>query len=586
MRWGRCSWLHCVQLGLGAPSSANRTDPGVSAHYCSGMHNTAQHTPARGESAYTLPEYPFRPPPELQGHAPGRYPVVIVGAGLAGLTLAADLSQRGLRCVVLDEDNTVGVRGASSRGIVYVQKTLEIMRRLGIYDRIRAKGVTWSAGKILAGDEVLYEYDYQPASISEQPPFINLQQFYLEWYLVDRIVELGQADLRWMNRVVGVENHADHVRLQVETPDGSYALDADWVIAADGVNSSVRNVLQLPERTERGQDRWCITDVRFHRTQCNERWTWVEAPFNEGRAVWQHLMADNVWRLDFQMQPDADPAQVSRPEVARERVARMLGKDVAFDLVWVGPYSYRTMLMDRFRHGRLLFIGDAAHAKSPFGARGGNSGIQDADNLGWKLALVQAGLAPATLLDSFDTERRRAAEENIRVTARSGRFLQPRSEMEFMLRRATLQLARHHAFARVLLNTGRLCAPHHYGGLPTVGAGANDGRSMANIALERDGRTVHMVDFLAEGKLVALAFGGQAAVLQQAVDAAKLPVRVLEVGHDVNDPDGLLARETGTPPGGVALLRPDGHLSASLPTADITTLLAAAKRALGHKETL
>jgi 3-(3-hydroxy-phenyl)propionate hydroxylase len=549
------------------------------------MHTAAPDTPALGESGYTLPEYPFVPPPELQGDAPVRYRVVIVGAGLAGLTLAADLSLRGVRCIVLDEDNTVGVRGAASRGIVYVQKTLEVMRRLGVYERIRDKGVTWSAGKILAGEEVLYAYDYRPASISEQPPFINLQQFYLEWYLVDRIVELGQADLRWMTRVVGAENHADHVRLSVQTPAGSYTLEADWVVAADGVNSTVRNLLKLPEHTERGHDRWCITDVRFRHTRRNERWTWVEAPFNDDRAVWQHLMADDVWRLDFQMPPDADPAHVSRPDVARERVARMLGKDVTFDLVWVGPYSYRTMLMERFRHGRLLFIGDAAHAKSPFGARGGNSGIHDADNLGWKLALVLAGRAPATLLDSFDIERHRAAEENIRITGRSGRFLQPRSAMEYLLRRAVLHLARHHAFARALLDTGRLCAPHHYGGLPTVGVGTHDGRCIANIALQRGGGTVHLVDLLADGLLLALVFGGPGAALQQALDAAGLPARVLVVGHDVHDPDGLLARETGTAPGGVALLRPDGHLSASLPTADPAALLSAALRALGHPET-
>jgi len=217
-------------------------------------------------STYTLPEFAFRTPPELGGGAaPARYPVVIVGGGLAGLTLAADLASRGVASVLLDEDNTVGVRGASSRGIVYVQRTLEIMARLGVYQRLAAKGVTWSAGKILAGDEVLYAYDYQPQSVSVQPPFINIQQFYLEWYLVDRINDLGLCDLRWSSRVVGATNHDDLVALTVATPEGEYTLQADWVVAADGVNSSLRNLLQLPEHTERGQDRWCITDVRFKR---------------------------------------------------------------------------------------------------------------------------------------------------------------------------------------------------------------------------------------------------------------------------------------------------------------------------------
>ncbi|HSW18940.1 MAG TPA: FAD-dependent monooxygenase [Ramlibacter sp.] len=534
------------------------------------------------DSGYTLPEYAFVPPPDLDAPAPRRYPVVIVGAGLAGLTLAADLSLRGVACVVLDEDNTVGVRGASSRGIVYVQRTLEIMRRLGIYERIRAKGVSWSSGKILAGDEVLYAYDYQPASVSEQPPFINLQQFYLEWFLVDRLLALGRADLRWKSRVVGARNHEDHVCLSVETPAGPYELQADWVIAADGVNSAVRNLLALPEATERGQDRWCITDVRFSRSPLNERWTWVEAPFNENRAVWQHLMADDVWRLDFQMAPDADPAHVSRADVARERVARMLGPETQFELVWVGPYSYRTMLMERFRHGRLLFIGDAAHAKSPFGARGGNSGIMDADNLGWRLALVLAGRAGPSLLDHFQLERHRAAQENIRVTGRSGRFLQPRSPNEFRQRRAVLNLARRHAFARGLLDTGRLCAPHHYGGLPGVGSQAQDGKAVPNVALSSRAGPLHLIDLLREAgdAPVAFVFGPGKAALQDALASAGLPLQLHAEGEDFSDPQGLLATQTGTPAGGIALIRPDSHLAASLPTADPLALVNAARRAL------
>nr|WP_315425866.1 FAD-dependent monooxygenase [uncultured Albidiferax sp.] len=542
--------------------------------------------PNIADSAYVLPEYAFVRPPDLNATQVRRYPVVIVGAGLAGLTLAADLSLRGVACVVVDEDCTVGVRGASSRGIVYVQRTLEIMQRLGIFDRICTKGVTWSSGKILAGEDVLYEYDFQPSSVSQQPPFINLQQFYLEWFLVDRVLELGCADLRWKSRVTGVENHGDHVRLTVDTPEGPYTLEADWVIAADGVHSTVRNLLALPEKTERGQDRWCITDVRFSRPHLNERWTWVEAPFNENRAVWQHLMADDVWRLDFQMAPDADPAHVSREDVARERVARMLGSDTEFDLVWVGPYSYRTMLMESFRHGRLFFIGDAAHAKSPFGARGGNSGIMDADNLGWRLALVLAGRAREPLLDHFHIERHRAAQENIRVTGRSGRFLQPRVRNEFRLRRAVLNLARHHAFARTFLNTGRLCAPHHYGGLSSVGTRPQDGKAVPNVMLESATGPIHLIDVLQQvgDELVAFVFGPGKAELIRVLASSDLPVQVRSEGEDFRDPLGLLATQTDTPPGGIALIRPDSHLAASLPTTDPLALMTAARQSLAWSD--
>jgi 3-(3-hydroxy-phenyl)propionate hydroxylase len=542
--------------------------------------NTAD---AAAQAGYRLPEFAYHAPPELTSGTRRRHPLVIVGAGLAGLTLAADLAQRGVASVVLDDDNTVGVRGASSRGIVYVQRTLEIMDRIGIYERMAGKGVRWSVGKVLAGNDLLYQFDLQPASVSKQPPFMNLQQFYLEWFLVDRIHELGRTELRWKNRLCGIENRPDGVLLQVDTPDGRYAMEADWVVDAEGVNSFARRHLGLAEHTRRGQDRWCITDVRFTQPRANERWTWIEAPFNQDRGVWQHLMADQVWRLDFQMAPDADPAEVSRPEVARERVAAMLGPGVAFDVVWVGPYVYRSMLMERFRHGRLLFIGDAAHAHNPFGARGGNSGIMDADNLGWKLALLLAGRTGEQVLDTFEAERHRAAEENVRITSRTGRFMQPRSAAEFTLRTAVLQLARHHAFARSLLNPGRLCTPHHYGGLRTVGTGPHDGCAVANVEIGRAGQALHLVDLLRDTgeRLLALRFGGDAAALQAAAEAAGLPLHVLEVGRDLQDTQGLLAAQTGTPPGGVALLRPDSHLAASLPDAAPGPVLQAARRTLG-----
>jgi len=159
--------------------------------------------------AYALPQWPFVAPPDLGAGERVRYPVVIAGGGLAGLTLACDLALRGIRAVVLDEDDTVGVKGASSRGICYAQKSLEIFARLGIYERIREKGITWSVGRTFSGDDEIYSFNLEDNSHSEQPPFINLQQFYLEWFLVDRIVELGGTDLRWKNKVTAVENEAD-----------------------------------------------------------------------------------------------------------------------------------------------------------------------------------------------------------------------------------------------------------------------------------------------------------------------------------------------------------------------------------------
>jgi 3-(3-hydroxy-phenyl)propionate hydroxylase len=517
-----------------------------------------------GPGGYELPVYPFVPPPELAQRKPGRHSVVIVGGGLSGLTLACDLALRGIDCVVLDEDDTIGVRGASSRGICYAQKTLEIFARLGIYGRMREKGVTWSVGKTLAGSDVVYSFNLQLTSASEQPPFINLQQFYVEWFLVDRIRELGHCDLRWKNKVISVTQTEDAATATIETPAGPYTLVADWLIDASGVNSRIRTGFGLDPHTSRIADRWCITDVRLKKTFPVERWTWIEAPFNENRAVWQHPMADDVWRLDYQMPSDCDPDYVSRRDVAEERLRAHLG-DIGFELVWVGPYEYRDHLLDEFRHGRVFFIGDAAHVVSPFGARGGNSGVQDADNLGWKLALVLRKQAPVRLLETYDAERRAAAEENLQVASRTARFLAPQSEAERMLRRAAITLARDHPFARLLVNTGRMSVANAYPESPAV-TGA--GWSVPNVPLTLpDGSPSDLVTLARSvgttfiGILFAPAGERDASIAR--LEATGWPFRFFVCGSGgLGDPSGRLAEVLGAAAGALALIRPDLHLAA------------------------
>jgi 3-(3-hydroxy-phenyl)propionate hydroxylase len=532
---------------------------------------------------YALPTYPFVAPPELSGGAKRRYPIVIVGGGLAGLTLGCDLANRGVDCVLLDEDDTIGVRGASSRGIVYAQKTLEIFAHLGTFPRMREKGITWAEAKTLAGNDVVYSFNLQAATASEQPPFINVQQFYVEWFLVDRILELGRCDLRWKNRVTRVEEGDGFVTVSVETPAGAYTLEADWLVDATGVNSPIRRGFGLETHTARSADRWCITDVRFKETFPTERWTWVEAPFNENRAVWQHLMGDDVWRLDYQMDPDCDPDYVSRRDVAEERLRAHLG-DVEFELVWVGPYAYRDHLLDRFRHGRVFFIGDAAHVVSPFGARGGNSGIQDAYNLGWKLAFVIAGRAPEALLDTYDAERQPAARQNLEVTSRTARFLAPRSPAERTLRDATLALARKHAFARPLVNTGRMSVANPYPASPGV---TNGGHSVQNVPITlQDGSRSNLVALARSlgtvfiGILYAPTRADEVAAYAW-LEATGRPFRFFVCGPGgIGDPEGKLKQVLGAAPGSFALVRPDLYLAGCVPDARPAHADAMLKRAL------
>lgn len=533
-------------------------------------------------SGYTLPNYEPVIPPAVHSGEPEELSVVIIGGGLTGLTAAADFSRRGIPVVVLDDDTTVGVRGASSRGMVYAQKSLEIMDRIGVFHRMLEKGVTWSVGRTMAGRDEVYSFDRGASNVSVQPAFVNLQQFYLEWFLVDRIEELGQAELRWANKVLKVENAEDHALIEVDTPEGGYRIRARWVIDASGVASVSRNSLNIPTHPVQTADCWCICDVRFHRPMPTERWTYVEAPFNGNRAVWQHPMADNVWRLDYQMGADKDAKEAARPEVARERVREHLGPDVDFELVWVGPWQYRTQVLDEFRHGRVFFAGDAAHVMSPFGGRGGNSGIQDAENLTWKLTMVMLGKAPESLLDSYSDERREAALENIAVTSRTARFLAPQSDRERRLRAVVLELARQYAFARPLVNTGQLSEPNVYTASRAVSA--DGGFCLPNLRLGHDGHSLPLMSLMRDlnNRLLALCVAGPEDVDTDVVqEDDALAVRVLGGRNpDLIDPTGQLLALTGAQPGDVLVIRPDLYLAGRAPGADsrkVADLVARAK---------
>lgn len=548
---------------------------------------------------YALPEYPFALPPELNSKEITRHPVVIVGGGITGLSLACALARYGVKAVLLDEDNTVGVKGASSRGICYTQKSLEIFHRLGIYERIAAKGVQWSVGRTFAGKDEVYSFDLRQQSnfnLSTQPPFINIQQFYIEGYLVERIYELGHVDLRWKSRVTGFSQNAEVATLTVETPAGSYQIEAEHVIDASGSHTPFHQWAGATMQTRNGDDRWCIADVRFSKHPPVERHTWIEAPFNENRAVWQHLMADDVWRIDYQMAPNAHPEEVSREDVVRQRLQRQFGEDVEVEIVWVGPYAYRSRCLDKLRLGRVFFMGDTAKIVSPFGARGGNTGVADADNLAWKLAAVLRGRASPTLLESYNAERLEAAQQNVQVTNRTARFLRPADGMERCFRTAAISLAKQYPFARALVNTGRMAVANTY--TQSRICESTGGQSVQNVAFRWANGTEGSVNDLlqwANGDLLVLVFGELTATGADRLRllARHAPVRSVQVLAPDDRPQAVEhlrdvnARGTAHLQGAChvfghawALLRPDGYLAATGEAVD-GQLVAAVEKTLG-----
>jgi len=534
---------------------------------------------SRTSPSYELPEYAFVAPADINSQVIQTYPVVIVGAGLSGLTLACKLAHLGIPAVVLDEDNTVGVKGASSRGICYTQQSLEIFARLGIYERIAAKGVAWQVGRTFAGEDEVFSFDLRERSqfsASSQPPFINIQQFYIEMFLVDRILELNKKipliDLRWKNRVTGFSQDKDAVTLKVDTPAGKYTLKASHVIDASGYHTPFHAWVGATMDSKRGDDRWCIADVRFKHQPPTERHTWIEAPFNDNRAVWQHLMGDDVWRIDYQMAPDADPAYVSREDVVRERLAKQFGANVECDIVWVGPYAYKSQCLHQLHHGRVFFIGDTAKVVSPFGARGGNTGIADADNLAWKLAAVLRGQAAPALLASYNQERLQAAKRNVQVTNRTARYLRAPEGIERLFRSASIGLAKHHAFARTLINTGRMAEANRYDVSDVCQP--EGGFMVPNAPLQfADHASGSLADLLqwTQGRMLLLVFGElsrkEIAKLQSISALASVyAVQVVakknaDVLEHVIDSNKTLRRACQSEKAQWALIRPDAYLA-------------------------
>ena len=529
---------------------------------------------------YTYPQFPYKSTTDLVAQPGKRHPLVIVGAGPVGLAAAIDARLQGLDVLLFDEDDSVSI---GSRAVCYAKRTLEVLDRLGVGDPLCEKGVNWNIGRTFLQEEEVYRFNLVPDVGHKRPGMINLQQYYLEETLVARALALG-ADMRWKCKVTAVQSHADHAVVTVQSPDGEFQVQADWLIVGDGARSPVRQMLGLDIEGHVFKDRFLIADVVMKADYPAERWFWFDPPFHPGQSVLLHKQADNVWRIDFQLGWDADPEEEKKPERVLPRLKAMLGDERPFELEWVSIYTFQCRRMKDFRHQRCLFVGDAAHQVSPFGARGANSGIQDADDLMWKLALVMKGLAPEKLLDTYHLERAYAADENILNSTRSTDFITPKSATSKLFRNAALSLARHHPFARKLVNSGRLSMPSFLTTSPLntsdTDAFAGDmvpGAPMDDAPMQIDGhdrwlldqvgnrfQCLLFVDDVAQvnaGHLAAFQAMSQGAI---AVEPVVISARAgLISGIKVwVDHQGLFAKRYDAQPGSAWLVRPDQHVSA------------------------
>ena len=551
------------------------------------------------QKTFTYPKFDYVKPPELSGGQPGHYPVVVVGAGPVGLSAAIDLAQQGQDVLLLDNDDTVSI---GSRGVCYAKRALEVLDRMGCGDKFVQKGVSWDVGRTFLREGEVFNFNLRPEEHHHRPGMINLQQYYLEEYLIERARQLSdKLQMRFKSNVISVVPGDDKVTVRIETPDGPYSLTTDWLVVADGARSPIRTMLGLDIDGKIFMDRFLIADVVMKADFPAERWFWFDPPFHPNQSVLLHKQADNVWRIDFQLGWQADPEDEKKPENVIPRIKAMLGDEREFELEWVSVYTFQCRRMNRFNHGRVLFVGDAAHQVSPFGARGANSGIQDADNLAWKLKLVMDGQAPATLLDTYSEERGWAADENIMNSTRSTDFITPKSNTSKTFRNAVLELAAHYPFARALVNSGRLSVPSwlHDSRLNTPDGDSFAGHMipgapMADAPVQAAGGDAWLLHALGN-RFQALHYVEDAGALDATavkslgdLNAGGIPVEPIVVAKKGQAPAGLktlidakgcIVQRYDLQPGTTYLARPDQHVAGRWRALDATKIKAAVARA-------
>ncbi|ALE56857.1 FAD-dependent oxidoreductase [Paraburkholderia sp. RL17-368-BIF-A] len=549
--------------------------------------------------------YPFSPrryegavPPLVDGRDPVRRSVAIVGGGPVGMTLALALARQGVRSVLIEADDSVCT---GSRAICISRRSLEILKRLGAVEGFLQKGLPWTGGRSFYRDTEVFRFSMHQDDEQSLPPMINIAQYQIEQFLLDELERHADLiEIRWQTRVTAIGQRAasDASRgatLDLQTGDIAWQMEADWVVACDGGRSTIREALGLKLTGTTYEGRYVIVDIELHSDRATERLAYFDPPSNPGSTVLVHKQPDNVWRIDYQLRDDEDPQAAVEPGNVMPRVQSVLdamGETGEWSPIWITVYKANALTLERYRHGSVLFAGDAAHLVPIFGVRGANSGIDDADNLGWKLGCVVNGIASPELLDSYSDERVFAARQNLSYGMKSTEFMAPPTFAFELMRSAVLGLAERHAAVRPLINP-RQTHPIAYAQSPLnrVAAEATEnpftnGTAPGSVLPEcrlksiRDGKLLdmHLTDLLAPC-FTALRFSADASQesawrdMQEDLASRAIPFNVITVvvhasdeananGTTAIDHTGRLHQMLDAEKGTVYLIRPDGHVLA------------------------
>jgi 2-polyprenyl-6-methoxyphenol hydroxylase-like FAD-dependent oxidoreductase len=518
------------------------------------------------------------------------------------------LAYRGVPSVVLDAGTQ---RSDGSRAIAVHRTALMVWERLGCASPMLAEGVAWRVRRTFCGDRELYTQVMPTPTSGEVPTFLNLPQYRTEDCLIRAAQSTPLIDLRWQHRVIGVDQDLGSVGLQVQTPTGLAQIQGAYVLACDGARSALRKLLGLEFRGHTYSDRFLIADIRAELPFPPEPRFFFDHPTNPGSTILIHPQPHGVWRIDWQLGTVSDIAAHRRPAALERRIRGLLG-DVPYELVWLSDYRFHQRLLDRLRHGRIFFVGDAAHLVAPFGARGMNSAIHDVENLAWKLAWVLRGEAPETLLDTYEQERHPALRRDQQITNATMRFMAPRTRLQRLRRTTVLRLSTRCVTARRWVNSGKMSEPFTYRRspilvpdteprrvwphTPQVGAKIPD---VPCTVLDGTAACATWLRHLVGAGFIALYFvrSGpfswfftQGVLRQKPTNLTVWPVLADAPSEPLEFPalcdhTGQLAQAFAAQPGTLFLIRPDGHLAARRRHIDATELTNLVRLASGNERT-
>jgi len=486
--------------------------------------------------------------------------VAIVGGGPVGFAVALGLARQGVASVVLEADDSVCT---GSRAGCVTSRTLEIFATMGVAEAVMRQGLPWSQGWSYYRTEEVLHLEVPQDTAARFPRLVNIQQCYIEQFMLDAIQThyAHLVEVRWQNRVQALHISVDGTQLEVSTPAGDYALQADWVVATDGARSTVRQALGARFVGTRYDGQYVIADIKMHSALPAGRRAWFDPPSNPGATLLLHKHRDDLWRFDYQLREGEDPQEAVKSENVLARIRShldLMGERAPWQPVWISLYRASCLTLENYRYGRVLLAGDAAHLVPIFGVRGLNSGVEDANNLAWKLAAVIHGWGSESLLDSYTAERLFATRENMRHASKSAEFMAPPAAAFALMRSAVLGLASEHHWVRSLIDPRQSTAvgypdsPLNQPGDAGFSHGPDSGFAFLDTALPDDSWLCQHIG----PHFTALAFDAPAG-LTDALAQSNIPIRCMELAAD-----GVVAERYDARPGTVYLFRPDGNLLA------------------------